>query len=63
MHKLVGAGVLPAAYCTDDGVGLVYRGTHLAEVVADREGPAAYELSRDPDGAVRETRLNPRLLR
>lgn len=63
MHKLVGDGVLPAAYCTDDGAGLVYRGTRLVEVVADREGPAAYELSRDADGSVRETRLNPRLLR
>jgi peptidase E len=62
MHKLVGDRVLPAAYCTDDGVGLVYRGARPAEVVADREGPAAYELSRDPDGSVRETRLSPRLL-
>jgi hypothetical protein len=35
----------------------------VVEVVAEREGPAAYEVSRDSDGSVRETRLNPRLLR
>jgi peptidase E len=62
MRKLVGDGVLPTSFCTDDGVGLIYRGTRLVEVVADREGPTAYELSRDPDGSVRETRLTPRLL-
>ncbi|MFJ8580128.1 Type 1 glutamine amidotransferase-like domain-containing protein [Micromonospora sp. NPDC093277] len=62
MHKLVGDGTLPTSYCTDDGVGLVYRGTRLAEVVADREGVAAYEVTREADGGVRETRIEPRLL-
>lgn len=63
MHKLVGDGTLPTAYCTDDGVGLIYRGTRLVEAVADHEGPSAYELSLDRDGSVRETSIIPRLLR
>lgn len=62
MHKLVGDGTLPVSHCTDDGVGLVYRGTRLVEAVADREGVAAYEVSRAEDGSVRETRIEPRLL-
>ncbi|MGR6322024.1 peptidase E [Micromonospora soli] len=62
MHRLVGDGTLPTSHCTDDGVGLVYRGTRLAEAVADREGVAAYEVSRGEDGSVRETRIEPRLL-
>ncbi|MEV0425986.1 peptidase E [Micromonospora sp. NPDC050495] len=62
MHRLVGDGTLPTSHCTDDGVGLVYRGTRLAEAVADREGVAAYEVSRADDGSVQETRIEPRLL-
>jgi peptidase E len=62
MHELVGAGVFPVAHCTDDGVGLVYRGTRLVEAVADREGVSAYEVSRAADGTVTETAIAPRLL-
>ncbi|MFE9653662.1 Type 1 glutamine amidotransferase-like domain-containing protein [Micromonospora sp. NPDC006431] len=62
MHKLVGDGTLPTSHCTDDGVGLVYRGTRLAEAVADKEGVAAYQVTREADGSVRETRIEPRLL-
>jgi peptidase E len=61
-QRLVAEGVLPAGHATDDGVGLVYRGTELAEVVADRPGKAAYRVQRDPDGGVVETRLEPRRL-
>jgi peptidase E len=62
MHRLVADGTLPTSHCTDDGVGLVYRGTELVEAVADREGVAAYEVSRAGDGTARETRIEPRLL-
>ncbi|MEU6075641.1 peptidase E [Micromonospora sp. NPDC047074] len=62
MHRLVGEGTLPTAHCTDDGTGLLYRGERLVEAVADREGPSAYEVSRAPDGSVRETPIGPRLL-
>lgn len=61
-HRLVAEGTLPTSYCTDDGVGLHYRGTELVETVADRRGQAAYRVSRQPDGTVREERLEPRLL-
>jgi peptidase E len=62
-RQLVAAGTLPAGHATDDGVGLVYRGTELAEVVADRPGKAAYRVERDRDGQATETRVEPRLLR
>ncbi|MET8252255.1 peptidase E [Micromonospora sp. NPDC005197] len=62
MHELVGDGTLPTSHCTDDGVGLVYRGTGLVEAVADREGVSAYEVSRNADGSVREAVIAPRLL-
>ena len=62
-HRLIGDGTLTDGYATDDGVGLVYRGTDLAEVVADRPGCAAYRVQRVADGSVEETRLEPRLLR
>jgi peptidase E len=62
-HRLVADGTLPPGHATDDGVGLVYRGTELAEVVADRPGKAAYRVDRDGEGRATETRIEPRLLR
>ena len=62
LHRLVGDRTLPTSYATDDGVGLVYDGTELAEVVADRTGVAAYRVELGTDGTVTETRLEPRLL-
>ncbi|GAA4593128.1 peptidase E [Actinoplanes octamycinicus] len=62
MHELIGDGTLPDGFATDDGAGLVYRGTSLEEAVADREGPLGYELKRAPDGTVTETVLPTRVL-
>ena len=62
-HRLVADGTLPAGHATDDGVGLVYRGTELVEAVADRPGAAAYRVERSADGTATETRIEPRLLR
>ena len=62
-HRLVADGTLPGGHATDDGVGLVYRGTELVEAVADRPDKAAYRVQRGPDGAAVETRLEPRRLR
>jgi hypothetical protein len=42
------------------GVGLVHRGTELAESVADRPGTAAYRVERSPGGTAVETRVDPR---
>jgi peptidase E len=62
-HRLVAEGALPPGHATDDGVGLVYRGTELAEAVADRPGKAAYRVERGDDGTAVETRIEPRRLR
>ncbi len=62
-HRLVADGTLPPGFATDDGVGLVYRGTELVEAVADRPGKAAYRIERGDDGTARETRIEPRRLR
>jgi hypothetical protein len=68
VHELVGNGTLPTVHCTDDGVGLVYHGTELAEVVSEVDGNAAYIVERaradedNGDGAVVEHRIEPRRL-
>lgn len=62
VHDLVGQGVLPRTYCTDDGVGLVYRGTELVEAVTEVEGKGAYVVDRDAAGRPVEERIEPRLL-
>ncbi|MER6324541.1 peptidase E [Streptomyces coelicoflavus] len=61
IHRLVADGTLPTAHCTDDGVGLVYRGTELVEAVTEARGKGAYVVVRDGDTAVEE-RLEPREL-
>lgn len=62
LHRLVADGTLPTAYATDDGAGLVYRGTELAEAVADRDGAGAYRICADGQGRVSEERLPVRRL-
>lgn len=60
-HRLVADGTLPAGHATDDGSGLLYRGTELVETVSERRGAGAYRVSRTPDGA-EEIRIEPRVL-
>ena len=62
-HRLITDGTLTAGYASDDGVGLVYRGTELVEAVADRPGCSAYWVERGPDGVAVESVIAPRLLR
>ena len=62
LHRLVGAQTLPLSFATDDGAGLVYRGTELVEAVADRVGAAAYRIERTGPGEVREAVLTARLI-
>ncbi len=61
VHRLVADGTLPETHCTDDGVGLVYRGTELVEAVTETDGKGAYVVTRDGDAA-HEERLEPRRL-
>jgi peptidase E len=60
-QQLVGSGVLPPGYATDDGVGIVYRGTEFAEAVSEVRGKGAYLVTRDDDRAAEE-RIEPRVL-
>lgn len=62
IRELVADGVLGETMCTDDGAGLLYRGTDLVEAVSESDGARAYRISRDPAGQVVETELPTRLL-
>ena len=64
LHRLVGDGVLPLSYATDDHVGILYEGTEPVAVIADTnaagpsgEGPAAYRVEKIGEETV-ETRLD-----
>ena len=61
VHRLVADGTLGTTHCTDDGVGMLYRGTDLVEAVTEQAGKGAYIVRRDGDHAVEE-RLETRLL-
>ncbi len=63
-HRLVGDGVLPDGYATDNGVGLVYREADLVEAVTEVAGKAAYSVrrARPEEPRVIEERIEPRLL-
>ena len=60
-RSLIADGALPDGYATDDGAGLLYRGTELVEAVSDREGSYGWQVRRGDAGAV-ETRLDTRRL-
>jgi peptidase E len=62
VHSLVADGTLGRTYCTDDGAGLVYRGTELVEAVVERDGAGAYVVERGADGRAVEDRLDVRRL-
>ncbi|GAB2460827.1 Type 1 glutamine amidotransferase-like domain-containing protein [Jatrophihabitans fulvus] len=61
-QQLIADGTLPSGYATDDGAGVLYRGTEFAEAVTEREGKRAYHVERGPDGTAVETPLETRLL-
>ncbi len=64
-QSLIADGTLPAGFATDDGVGLLYRGTDLVEAVSETgpdQSKAAYRVEPGPDGTAVETRIEPRRL-
>jgi len=61
LHSLIRGQVLPAAYATDDGAGVLYRGTTFVEAVSEKPGAAAYYVDAR-DGVISETRLDVRRL-
>ena len=58
--ELVGSGTLSAGYATDDGAGLHYVGTALAEAVSSRTGADAHWVEPDPAGGARSRPLRAR---
>jgi peptidase E len=60
-RRAVGDGTLGPGVAADDGVALHFTGGHLADVVSERPGAAAYRLEPEAAG-VRETRIEPVLL-
>ena len=61
LQRVVGDGLLPTSYATDDHVGILYEGDEPVRVIADQDvdpatGPAAYRIER-VGGDVVETRL------
>jgi peptidase E len=61
-QQLIADETLPAGYATDDGVGVVYRGTEFVEAVSEQDEKGAYYVERGPDGAAVETALETRRL-
>lgn len=62
-EEVVGSGALPGGYAADDGVGVLFNGHELEEVVASLPGQHAYRVERRKGNAVEETQLRARLLR
>jgi hypothetical protein len=60
-QSLIADGTLPAGYATDDGAGILYRGTEFVEAVAEKDGAFGYRVEPGSDGAV-ETQLDTRRL-
>lgn len=48
VHRAVAAGLLPTTHCTDEGAGLLYRGTKLTEAIAELPSAGVYRVHRDP---------------
>jgi peptidase E len=61
-QRSIADGTLPAGYATDDGVGLLYRGTEFVEALTERNDRHAYRVERGPDGTAVETRVDTRRL-
>lgn len=62
-EEVVGAGGLPDGIAADDGVGVLFEGRDVADVVASLPGQHAYRVERRKGNAVEETQLRARLLR
>jgi peptidase E len=63
LEALIGSGALPDGYAADDGVGILFNGRELDEVVASMPGQHAYRVERRKGNAVEETQIRARLLR
>lgn len=57
-QRLVGDGVIPPGYATDDGVGVLYRGTTYVGAVAENSSGGAYFVGRNPRGGAFEVSVD-----
>ncbi len=57
----VAAGTLAPGYALDEGVGLVYEGTSLVDVIGEQPGRSAWQVTAS-DGRAETRRLEPRIL-
>ncbi|MDT5000813.1 MAG: hypothetical protein QOK12_2918 [Mycobacterium sp.] len=57
LQRLVGDGMLPSAYATDDGAGVLYRGTEFVEAVAENGDAGAYFVESGVETALDVRRL------
>lgn len=62
-EELVGTGALADGIAADDGVGCLFVGRQLADVVASLPGQHAYRVERRKGNSVEETQVRARLLR
>jgi peptidase E len=62
LQQSVASGELPSGYAADEGVGLHYVGTEFIQAVTVEPGGYAYRVESDGAGAVKEFRIEPRLL-
>jgi peptidase E len=62
-ESLIADETLPAGYATEDGTGVLYRGTRFAGAICEVPGKAIYFVSRTAADEVSEERLDPQLLR
>lgn len=61
IHKLIGDGILPDGYATDNGTALIFENTDLVDCVTEVAGATTWRITRRPDGTVEETALPTRL--
>ena len=61
-RRMVADRTLPAGYATEDGVGLHFVGTELAEAVTVRPGARAWWVAPEGDGQHVERAVETRLL-
>ena len=62
-EELVGTGTLPDGVAADDGVGCLFVGRELGDVVASLPGQHAYRVARRKGNTVEDTQVRARLLR
>ena len=53
IHRLIGEGILPDGYASDNGTGLIFEGTDLVDCVTEVEGSRTWQMTRRRDRTVK----------